>query len=286
MGADVRVGVDVGATLAKVAVEEGAPPSGPRFELHPAAELDRVAERVDALSPDGVGVTGGGARALAERLRTPAAQVNEFAAWGAGASVLLHRAERRAECGDGPPPAVEDRYLLVSVGTGTSVLLVDGIAVSRVGGTALGGGTVLGLSTALLGIDDFERLCQLAEKGDRARVDLLVSDIYGAGEIPLIGDATASAFGRLARGRAEVSTEDLAAAVMHLVAENVALVCHGLSAATQTRQVVFGGSTLRNNPALARVLTTITEQLGREATLLPDGEFAGAVGSLELARRR
>ncbi|MGH0035844.1 MAG: hypothetical protein ACQGVK_12530 [Myxococcota bacterium] len=283
MSGGIRVGVDVGATLAKLAIAADEEPRGragspppTRFELHPAGELDRVAERVDSLAPAGVGLTGGGGRALAERLSTPAAQVNEFAAWGVGAGVLLRRGGH----------ALGERYLLVSVGTGTSVLLVDGISVNRVGGTALGGGTVVGLCTALLGTGDFERVCQLAEAGDRARIDLLVSDIYGAGEIPLVGDVTASAFGRLARGGGAASREDLAAAVMHLVAENVALICHGLSAATQAPRVVFGGSTLRNNPALGRVLTGITAQLGRQATLLPDGEFAGAVGSLELARGR
>jgi type II pantothenate kinase len=281
MGREIRIGVDVGATLAKVAIEQasgdGEAPET-RFELHPAEELERVAGRVDALAPTGIGLTGGGARALSDRLDMPAAQVNEFAAWGAGASLLLDR--------NGLPGG--DRYLLVSVGTGTSVLLVDGISVSRVGGTALGGGTVVGLATALLGTDaaHWERFCALAEAGDRAHVDLLVSDIYGAGEIPLIGDATASAFGRIAQTGRRASPEDLAAAVMHLVAENVALICHGLSAATQTQRVVFGGSTLRHNPALGGVLATITSQLGREATLLPNGEFAGAIGSLELARGR
>jgi type II pantothenate kinase len=274
----VRIGVDVGATLAKIAIEEpGAEGPDTRFEIHPAHALEQVAERVDALSPACVGLTGGGARALGDLLRAPAAAVNEFAAWGAGASLLLRRGGQKSG----------ERYLLVSLGTGTSVLLVDGISVSRVGGTALGGGTVLGLCAALLGTGDFERVCKLAESGDRSRVDLLVSDIYGAGEIPLIGNATASAFGRVARNdqsASPLSPEDLAAAVMHLVAENVALICHGLCAASQTHRVVFGGSTLRHNPALGRVLTNITSQLGREATLLPDGEFAGAVGSLELSR--
>ncbi len=280
-----RVGVDVGATLAKLAVEvqpggNSEPEIG--LELFPAAALDDVARRIAEIAPESIGVTGGGARELAARLGAAADPVNEFAAWGAGAAQILRR-----EASDGPPV---ERYLLVSVGTGTSVLLVDGIAVSRVGGTALGGGTVLGLGAALLGTPDFESVCRLAEKGDRAEVDLLVSDIYRAGEIPLIGDATASAFGRLARqpgGRgAGASDEDLASAIMSLVAENVALICHGLSALTQTQRVVFGGSTLRDNPALGGVLVTITRQLGREAQILPDGEFAGAIGCLELTRAR
>jgi type II pantothenate kinase len=275
------VGVDVGATLAKIAVDQGDGSSGAnaRFELLPADDPSAVAERIQALQPTTVGLTGGGGAALASRLPFDTAQVNEFAAWGVGAARLL----ARGAFGNG------DRYLLVSLGTGTSVLLVDGMAVTRPGGTALGGGTILGLGAAMIGTRDYQRLCDLAGRGRRGRVDLLVSDIYRTGEIPLLGELTASSFGKLGRGNASLqdsSHEDLAAAIMGLVGENVALICSGLAAVTQVSRIVFGGSTLRDNPSLASVLTTVTAQLGREAILLPNGEFAGALGGLELARER
>jgi type II pantothenate kinase len=271
-------GVDLGATLAKVALQEDAGES-PRLELLPVTALDRVEKLLSSVALDSVGLTGGGAAQLAARLATSraGAVVNEFAAWGAGAARLLSR--------DGA--SEEERYLLVSVGTGTSVLLVDGMSVTRTGGTALGGGTVVGLGSALLGCAEFAPLCTLAEAGRRANVDLLVSDIYRVGEIPLLGELTASSFGRLARPEASGPTrEDLAAAIMGLVGENVALICGGLAAAAQVRRIVFAGSTLRRNPVLCEVLRTVTERLGRHATLLADGEFAGALGALELAASR
>lgn len=268
----VAVGVDVGATLAKLALWEAA---GPTFRLLPAHDLAEVARVVRSMAPSSVGLTGGGARSLEELLELPAQHVNEFAAWGSGASSLL---------GSGGS-TVRERYLLVSVGTGTSAMLVDGMAVSRTGGTALGGGAVLGLGTALLGVNDFSELVALASRGSRRHVDLLVSDIYGAGEIALAGELTAASFGKLARGGAQPSPEDLAAAVMGLVGENIALICAGLAGAAQVQKVVYGGSTLRDNAALAAVLRQVTGLLGREATILEDGEFAGALGALEFARR-
>jgi type II pantothenate kinase len=163
-------------------------------------------------------------------------------------------------------------------------MLADGLAVSRVGGTALGGGTVVGLGSLLLGSSDFARIAALAARGDRRRVDLLVSDIYRAGEIPLTGDLTAANFGKLARaGGGTTRPEDLAQAVMGLVGENVSLICAGLGAARRTRRVVFGGSTLRDNPALRQVLERITGALGHAVVFLEAGEYAGAVGALRLA---
>jgi type II pantothenate kinase len=268
------VGVDVGATLAKVVWR--TPARALQFQLEPAAALDEVAALVSSRAPAHVGVTGGGGAELARRLGGRATPVNEFAAWGAGAKALFERAGGR--------PA--DRYLLVSLGTGTSVMLADGMAVQRVGGTALGGGTIVGLGALLLGATSFAELTELAAKGDRRRVDLLVSDIYRPGEIALAGDLTAANFGKLATlgsGARESAREDLAHALMGLVGENVALICAGLGAALQVRTAVFGGSTLRGNGPLARILAQITGFTGTQATFLADGEFAGALGALLLA---
>jgi type II pantothenate kinase len=266
------VGADVGATLAKLAVRTAS--GAFEFRLEPATALDEVAALIAAARPARVGITGGGAAELARRLGDGSVPVNEFAAWGAGAKALL----------DGAGGAPAGRYLLVSVGTGTSVMLVDGMAVQRVGGTALGGGTIVGLGTLLLGSDRFGELVELAARGDRRSVDLLVSDIYRPGEIALAGDLTAANFGKLGR-RTSGGTEraDLAHALMGLVAENVALICAGLGAALQIRSIVFGGATLRANPALVEILGQITGATGSRATFLPDGEFAGALGALLLA---
>jgi type II pantothenate kinase len=73
---------------------------------------------------------------------------------------------------------------------------------------------------------------------------------------------------------------------MGLIGENVALICSSLAASSQVRQIVFGGSTLRGNHLLRTIIEALSSALGRQAVLLPDGEFAGALGALELARIR
>jgi type II pantothenate kinase len=270
LGDRLSIGVDVGASLAKLAVREG---EAVRHELLPAADCDRVAERVVALAPRTLGLTGAGASELARRVGVESVRVTEFAAWGSGVRRLL-AAQR---------PDVAEPYLLVSVGTGTSVLLAQGMSVSRVGGTALGGGTLMGLGGLLLGGASFEEISRLATKGDRRRVDLLVSDIYRPGEIALLGDATAANFGKPGVHDGNPEPADLSHAIMGLVGENVALICAGLAAAHAVRRVVYGGSTLRGNPALRDVLGLITAAFGREPIFLDAGEFAGALGALELS---
>jgi len=276
-GSLATVGVDAGASLAKIAVR-GADGSLV-YRLESGEALERVAAWLARVGAERVGLTGCGAGALKDllgsRSGTRPIAVNEFAAWGRGASELM-------AAGGGPRG---ERHLLVSLGTGTSVMLQDGLAVNRIGGTALGGGTVVGLGAALLGCADFDEIAALAERGSRQHVDLLVSDIYRPGEIALAGEITAASFGKLAqlKGGVVPEREDVAHALMGLVGENVALICAGLAAAHQVRRVVFGGSTLRKNPALVSILQGITTALGAEVTILPDGEFAGALGALLLA---
>jgi type II pantothenate kinase len=270
----LRVGADVGASLAKVAILRGGEPL--RLELAPVDAIEWVAREVESLRPERVGVTGGGAPRLASLVHLDTRPVGEFEAWSAGARELLRL--------QGTPP--EGAFLLVSIGTGTSVLLVEGARVERVGGTALGGGTLLGLGAALTGRSEFAEIVELAGAGDRRRVDLLVSDVYPQGLAGLPGAANASSFGRLPRlaARGEpADARDLAGALVGLVGENVALLSNALAAQAGLRRIVFGGTALRGNEPLARLLLGTTAALGREGVLLARGEFAGAVGALLLA---
>ena len=267
------VGVDVGATLVKLVIrtDDG------RTDLRvaPADAIERIAREVEAARPLRVGLTGGGASALDHLLNFDTARPDEFDAWRVGAGEML-----RGESVDRI-----DRYLLVSLGTGTSAMLVDGHSVTRVGGTALGGGTVVGLGAALIGTASFDELVALARAGDRRHVDLLVSDVYASGESPLPGSLNASSFAKLARPGAGSAPEprDLAHAIMGLVGENVALICSGLAAAARVSRIVFGGTTLRGNPSLAEILGFLTAAEGIDAIFLPNGEFAGALGALTFA---
>jgi pantothenate kinase len=124
--------------------------------------------------------------------------------------------------------------------------------------------------------------------GDRTRVDLLISDIYPQGLPGLPGAANAASFGKLARlagagQRAEPS--DLASALMALVGENVALLCNEIAGRERLGRIVFGGSALVGNPALARWLVALTRALGREPVVLAHAAHPGAVGALLAAER-
>ena len=267
-------GADVGATLVKLALRDAS--GDTETAALPAHAIGEVAERIGEIDPTRVGLTGGGAPRLAERIAKPTIAIGEFEAWAAGARALLE---------DDLEPT--ERFLVVSVGTGTSAMLVEPEGARRVGGTALGGGTVMGLGAALLGESDFATIAALASEGDRGRVDLLISDIYPEGDFLLPGSVNAASFGKLARhGTPEVDRADLAHGIMGLIGENVGLICAGLAAHHDVTRIVFGGSTLRANPALTDIVGGVCLVSGRSPHFPADGQYAGALGALKLGAMR
>ncbi len=269
MGSQIHAGIDMGATLAKLVFRNAS--GDLRFELLPSRDRAAILRCVAAAAPAQIGLTGAGAESLRGSLANATAPLVEFQAWARGAHALLASA--------GTP--IEERFLLVSLGTGTSVLSVDAGEVVRVGGTALGGGTLLGLAALLIPDCKFEGLTELARKGDRGRVDLRVADIYAGDSLPLPGELTASSFGKSGReGAPNAAGSDIAAGLMGLVGENVGLICAGIASAAGIRKIVFAGSTLRHNPILAEILEQVVGVVGCEPLFLRNGEYAGALGAL------
>ena len=114
----------------------------------------------------------------------------------------------------------EEKSVVVSMGTGTSYVLVEEDKLSHLGGIAIGGGTIMGLSKLLLNTRDIDAIQELAAHGDYRHIDLRIGDIS---KNPLPGlnlNVTASNFGKVEE---MASKEDIAAGIVHMVIENL---CH------------------------------------------------------------
>lgn len=104
--------------------------------------------------------------------------------------------------------------IVVSMGTGTSFVKVEGEKIEHIGGIGIGGGTIQGLSRLLLKTHDIHQVVEMAQKGIIENIDLQIKDICN---FPLPGlplDATASTFGKAS---INASMEDVAAGIIHMV---------------------------------------------------------------------
>ncbi|MGI6166859.1 MAG: pantothenate kinase [Eubacteriales bacterium] len=120
-----------------------------------------------------------------------------------------------------------DEAIVVSMGTGTPVIHAKrtgrkrAAEINYLGGTGIGGGTLIGLSRKMLGVDTIEHIEQLCRGGDLDKVDLRVKDISDTSLFPNINhDLTASNFGKLSD---LANRHDIALGIANMVAETIAM---------------------------------------------------------------
>ncbi len=111
-----------------------------------------------------------------------------------------------------------ERMIVVSMGTGTSLVLCDGKAISRLGGLALGGGTLIGLSRIMLKTSSIPQILALAQHGDIRNIDVTIGDISEHPVSSLSMDATASLFGN---ATADAKAEDIALGIIWTVLQTI-----------------------------------------------------------------
>ena len=185
-------------------------------------------------------------------------------------------------------------YLLVMIGTGVSVLRVDGPGQhERISGSTIGGGTYWGLCRLLTDAESFENVLNLAERGDPSKVDMMVGDIYGKNsdaldKLGLTADIVASSFGKLvakkhpARG---LNQEDLARALLLMVTNNIGQVAYLNAKLYNTKRIFFVGNFLRQNILSQKRLSyaiNYWSQGKMEALFLEHEGYFGALGAFLL----
>jgi len=264
----VKIGIDAGGTRIKVAI---AAKGSFQFMAFPSSELEQAAAIVNDLNPSQLCITGGRADALQAHLAQRASEMVEFEATVRGVRHLLAEEGRS-----------ETDYVVTNVGTGTSIHHVEGNRQRRLGGTGIGGGTLLGLARLLTGLSDYHEIIRLAALGKRDRLDLKVHHIYEGKEPPIPGDLTASNFGNVLShlGEGKFSREELLAAVVGLVGETVATTSVLAIPACSVSTVVFVGSSFVQNESLKEVVAAYTKLRGATPIFITNGEYSGALGTI------
>lgn len=134
-----------------------------------------------------------------------------------------------------------DNALCVSMGTGTALVHAKlGGEMRYLGGTGVGGGTLMGLSRLLLNAEEIEHITEMAREGDLSKVDLFISDMTAADSLSeLDRDLTASNFGHLS----DMATKnDLSKGLLNLVYETVGMLSVFGARSVGVKNVVLTGN--------------------------------------------
>nr|GMD19516.1 pantothenate kinase 1 [Ipomoea batatas] len=182
--------------------------------------------------------TGGGAFKFAdlfkEKLGITLDKVDEMDCLVAGANFLLESRHQEAFTymdGKKEYQQIDQNdlypYLLVNIGSGVSMIKVDGDKkFERVSGTSIGGGTFWGLGKLLTKCNSFDELLELSHRGNNRVIDMLVGDIYGTdySKIGLASTAIASSFGKAISENKELEDwkpEDIARSLLRMISNNI-----------------------------------------------------------------
>ena len=134
--------------------------------------------------------------------------------------------------------------IVVSMGTGTALIHArrqeEDYDIQYLGGTGIGGGTLVGLSRRMIGVASVEHIEQLCADGNLDNVDLRIKDIsrnhayHGINE-----NLTAANFGNLSD---MASNSDLALGITNMVAETIAMLSIFAARSYALRDIVLIGN--------------------------------------------
>ena len=170
-----------------------------------------------------------------------------------------------------------ENALVVSMGTGTAIVhaRADG-GMRYLGGTGVGGGTLVGLSKLLLKAETVDHIVEYAEGGDLSKVDLKIKDMTAADMESLAADMTAANFGNVS----DMATKsDIASGILNLVFETVAMVSVFAARSCGVKDIVLTGN-LTRLPCCKSKFDEINEMHYGVKFLIPErSQFSTVIGT-------
>ena len=169
----------------------------------------------------------------------------------------------------------QDRMIVVSMGTGTSFVQVEGDNIRHIGGLGMGGGTLRGLSRLLLNTDDVMHVASMAERGDFRNVNLQIGDISATPLPGLPMDATASIFGNV---KNTATQEDIAAGLICTVLQTIGSATYLASLGSNIKEFVLIGN-LTLLPQCKLIYSALDDLYGVHFNIPEHAEFCTAIGA-------
>ncbi|OAY34526.1 pantothenate kinase 1 [Manihot esculenta] len=244
--------------------------------------------------------TGGGANKFAElfkeKLGIDLDKEDEMDCLVAGATFLLKAFHHEAYTYmDGKKHFVQiDQsnlypYLLVNIGSGVSMIKVDGEdKFERVSGTNVGGGTFWGLGRLLTKCKSFDELLELSHRGNNRVIDMLVGDINGGMDYSKIGLSSttiASSFGKAVSNNKELEDykpEDIAQSLLRMISYNIGQISHLNALQFGLKRIFFGGFFIQDQPHTMDTISVAVHFWSKgeaKAMFLRHEGFLGAIGA-------
>lgn len=173
-----------------------------------------------------------------------------------------------------------DEAIIVSMGTGTALVHAkkegNDTRINYLGGTGIGGGTLLGLTKKMIGIDTIEHIEKVAENGDLDKIDLRVKDIsIDADYTGVNANLTAANFGKLSD---LADSSDIALGLANMVAETIAMLAVFAARGNKIKDIVLIGNLTTIKP-VRDVFENLGEDFGVNFIIPKNASFGTVIGA-------
>lgn len=270
----VIIGIDVGGSTTKIVGFRGAKVLGATFvhaadpitSLYGAFGKFTVDHEIELSDIEKVIVTGAGSSFVKGPLYgLPCVRESEFSCVGRGGLYLSGLSEA----------------IIISMGTGTALVHAkkdgDTVITNYLGGTGVGGGTLIGLSKKLIGIETIDHIVEVANTGSLDNIDLRISDIAKktSRHIELPHDMTAANFGKVSD---IASSGDLALGIINMIFETIGMIGVFATRNVGTKNIVLTGN-MTNLPQAKAIFENLNTLFDVNFIIPENAVFATAHGA-------
>jgi type II pantothenate kinase len=168
-----------------------------------------------------------------------------------------------------------DKAIVVSMGTGTAIVRAVEKEIVHLGGTGIGGGTLLGLARCILNLSDIPHIIELASAGSLKNIDLSIADITETKVGNLPTDATASNFGKVADSAGK---SDYSLGILNLIFQTIGVIAVFAARQNNEKNIVLTGK-LAHIPQAREIFDGVGRLYGVSFHIPENAEYATAVGA-------
>ncbi|MBR5538887.1 MAG: type II pantothenate kinase [Clostridia bacterium] len=267
----VTIGIDIGGSTTKIvgfSTDNGyklieplsVKATDPITSVYGAFGKFLTQNNLDLSDIEKVAITGVGSKYITKPLYSlPCENVPEFRCIGLGGLYLSDF----------------NKAIVVSMGTGTAIVhATKDKNIDYLGGTGVGGGTLVGISEKLIGVENVEHIAALAEQGNLDNIDLRIKDIT-PGTYDLPANMTAANFGKVS----DLATkEDLALGLMNMIYETIGMMAVFNSRMHNTSDIVLTGN-LTQTPQAPVAFATLSEMFNVNFVIPERAQYSTVIGA-------
>ena len=267
----IIVGIDVGGSTTKIVGFDG----------------DRLFEPILVKANDPIASVYGGFGKFTNDNKIPLDRIQKVMVTGVGSDFLgdniygletVHVNEFIANGKGGLYLSKMDEAVVVSMGTGTAYVYSNRKTQEYVhlGGTGIGGGTLVGIADKLLGIRSAQHVAELALGGNLNNIDLMISDITQNDISPTLStNTTASNFGKVS----DLATrEDVALGLVNMVFETIAMMAIFSARMKNIKDIVLIGN-LTALPQAPEIFAKLKNMFGVNIIIPENAAYGTVIGA-------